>query len=467
MATQENLDLVAVGERGITAADVKDAPPLIAASPGLKLAYRWTGAEWGLECRAEPIEPRVEAETRTALLFGGGRMAARTDVALHVSKASLTELLVRLPEGTVDSDVSGPNIQASELAAGLWRLRLAEPVAGDYNFRVTLEQLPGPDGVLRYTGILLPQAYRQTGTVGVYLADPEIEVAVGTLDGATRANRFDGPGFEGCAFLGAFACGQPGSSIKFHLTGHALAGEVQLRGDRVQIATVVKREGQAVTFMNCRVRNAGQQFLRLTLPQGALLWGAYVQGQPVRPSELPGRRILVPLLEAPARGGFDVSLIWAEPSKRMRLGTSLALQAPELDLPAEQVSWDLYLPSEYEVLQAGGNMEMLRRQPWHQQGLPGVLSGHLGALWRAVQPAWPVVRTLLIIAAGLFGLAAAIYAAARGLKALARAARRGREAGVKKRPSLVGRLASVIVILVIIALLASMMMPSLSRSSSW
>jgi len=443
VGTEANLSLLppAQDPAGMVSADVREVPSLLKAYGALHLAYRWTGEQWGLPCRTRPVEPVIRAATNTGLLFGTGSVRVQTDINWHIDKASVGEFLLELPAGALGAVASGANIRDREQTGDLLRVRLADPVKGTYDLRVVYELLvDAQKGALDYGGVVLPQAGQQNGVVGVYLEDRKIEVVVGKMSGSARRTGATDLGLNGAAFLGAFEYTDPARSIEFTLKGHAMAKEVQLQALSCNISTVVKRDGQTVTYMNCQVSNAGAQFFRLRFPEGADLWGTYVEQevkptgqvketeqqeqirrpkvykmQPVRPHEVDGD-VLLPLLDAPPHRPFKVALIWSQPADKLGFASSLALVAPDLDLPTEQVDWDVYLPEEYEIVSAGGNMEMLRRDVWYEQGLPGVA-------WKHGRAAWPyVVKALIYTGIGL-GVAIAAVLLSFAVRAIARAAK--------------------------------------------
>ncbi len=461
VGTDANLELAPAAVEGMIPMDIKDVPPLVAAAGNLRLAYRWAGEEWRMGCVTRPVRPRLEVETRTRLLFGTGRMQARTEIVCNIAKATLEELLIALPPGAVNPQIRGENIRSRELTDGLWRIGLARPVTGEWRLRVSFEQVADPrTGDLRFAGVRLPQAERQAGVIGVYLEDPQVEVSVLNADGAARTQTAPDVDGGAHAFLDAYRYSDPARTIDFKMKGHAMVRGVQLSAEKCSIVTVVKERGQAVNYMTCSVKNVGAQFFRMRLPQGADLWGAYVQGKPVRPNRLPDGDILIPLLEAPRGKPFDLAVIWAEPTGRLGLGGSLALVGPELGQPAEEVDWEVNLPERYQLVRARGNMRLEQRKAWYREGLPGIL-------WQHVRRAWPVVKIVLLVAAGLVGIAL-LYIIARALRrhmARARAVWKeaAPEAEAKRRPILGGAV-GVLIIVFIVAVFAAMLMPALSTA---
>ena len=455
LGTGANLELVPERVQAMTPVDIKDTPPLVSSFADLKLAYRWSGERWGMLCAARAIAPRIEAETRTALFFGAGHMRTRTDIIWKIAKAGLDELLIALPERAVNSQLTGENIRGRELTDNLWRIRLAEPVKGECRLSITFDQLPdAATGTMRYTGLKLPQAERQTGVVAAYLEDPQIEVLVGEMSNAARSDSAPGVDGGGHPFLDAFTYSDPNRSVAFTLKGHAMARGVLLNAEACSISTVVKRQGQAVSYMSCRVRNAGTQFFRMKLPEDAMLWGTYVQGKPVRPNKVPKGEILIPVSEAPRNVSFDLGVIWSEPVKRLGFGTSLALTSPELGLPAERVNWDVFLPRDYQLVSAGGNMTLEKRPAWYRQGLPGIARGYL-------LKAWPVLKVAFRVIAWVAGIGIVAALLAFVIRSISKLIRKLR-AGEVRRPAF--STVAVVLAVLLLVVVAALFIPSLSRA---
>ena len=237
--------------------------------------------------------------------------------------------------------------------------------------------------------------------------------------------------------------------------GHALAQGVRLKAEACRIATVVKEGGEAVSYMNCRLRNAGAQFFSMRLPRNARLWGAYVEAKPVSPNRTKEGVLVVPILEAPRGRAFGLSVIWSEPARAAGFGHELALVSPKLDLPAEQVDWDVFLPEEYEVVRTAGNMKMLERKPWQTRGLAGAVGGYARRIWR------PLKGILIVVAWALVavGFAWLSYAA---IRHVVRERRARRAAGGEGKKRLRVSWVTMLALLAVVAVLASLLLPALS-----
>ena len=443
--TQGNLELSPTDARGTNPIPVGQVPRLVSAHGDVSFAYRWSGEDWGVESDVRRLRPRIEAQTRTALIFEAGRVRVQSDISFQISRAKVDEFVVLLPQGAGGSEVTGSDVQARELTDRGWRLRLSEPVMGRYRCRAVFTlPVSRQSDRFEYTGLTLPQARRQEGTIAVYAADPRYEIAAERLRNASRTRESTDMNVGDHSFLGAFTYSEADHGIVFRVKGLGLAERLRLKASNLHLDTVVKGRGHAVSYLTCRIADADTQFLSLRLPEKSTLWGTYISGQPVKPSRRESGEILIPLLEAPADSAFDLQLIWAESEKQMGLASALELEAPELELPAQSVNWNVYLPANYQVLSTAGNMEMLQREPWYEQGLPAVTWGYLEA-------AWPVLRVFLF----LFGVVAAILLAAW----IARKINETLSGGLTVR-----RVLPWIAVASLIVIVVAMMMPALHRS---
>jgi hypothetical protein len=125
--------------------------------------------------------------------------------------------------------------------------------------------------------------------------------------------------------------------------------------------TLFTEDGKLVHRLTYTVRNTWKQFMEVTLPKDAELWGTYVDGKSVKPTKNEKEKILIPLNRSQSSEGglapFDVELIYFQ--KAEKLGwfgikkSSFAIP----DLMMSRVIWSIYLPFDYSFVHFGGSME--------------------------------------------------------------------------------------------------------------
>lgn len=454
-----NLRLRTTALENCVSADPRGLPPLARPGGDQTLGFQWTGAPWGVECRAERVFPRIEARTREALLFRVGSLEARSDIALRVENARIEKLTLQLPQGAFRVQVDGEGVLSAEQSGDECVVRFFEPVRGDVRLRASCLLLPDAAGRVSWGGFGLPEAHRVSGVAAVYKDDDRLEVLVESAEGAEQAAAAPDPEMGGRPSIGAFAHQSAQRRLVFALKDHALAEGVRLHAETAEVETVVQRQGQVIHYMALRVRNQGEPFLRLRLPEGGVLWGTYIEGRPVRPGQSDGE-IVVPLQNAPRHEAFEAAVIWSESSGRGRggglgLAPGLGMSSPRLvGVPTQAVSWRLHLPSDYEVVRAGGNMELLAHRPWHERGLPGAVVSAALQLWQRMAGALTIALTIMAIGAAVY----TFYWMARGIAWLLAAAR-------GKEPRTAGSVVvSAFIALGILVILAGLFLPALSTA---
>lgn len=115
-------------------------------------------------------------------------------------------------------------------------------------------------------------------------------------------------------------------------------------------------ENKLMFSVNLQVRNTQTQFLRLALPEGAVVWSTIVAGNAVKPArDTDNDQLMIPLLKSSANNAdasFTAEVVFLQtlPKGMEKRGSGkLALTlAPVVDIPISSLLVSLYLPYGFE-----------------------------------------------------------------------------------------------------------------------
>ena len=132
-----------------------------------------------------------------------------------------------------------------------------------------------------------------------------------------------------------------------------------------ELTTTLRIGGEEWHRATYRLQNRGLQFLPVELPRGMDFIGARVAGESVRVDAGPDHTLLVPLLKTrPGELSYDVELVYHRPTpdtagnRSRRTWGRWQLDDPKLPgIPVEKTLWDVYLPTDTQLLSSGGNVE--------------------------------------------------------------------------------------------------------------
>jgi len=123
-------------------------------------------------------------------------------------------------------------------------------------------------------------------------------------------------------------------------------------------------EGKTLVQARYAVRNNQRNFLKITLPSGATLWSASLEGKPVRPGQGPDGSLLMPLdksragEEAPE---FAVEFVYLSRGMAWNGNGEFKLALPALDLPVSRTGLLFYHPPLFKVTAEHGTF---RAEPY-------------------------------------------------------------------------------------------------------
>lgn len=312
----------------------------------------------GAEAAAEQAVARVYAEHHALIGVSEGLLQCRSVVNYSILHAGVDELSVSLPEGATVVDVRGQGLRdwGVEKKGGrqLIKVDLNFEAKGAYALAVDYEApLPEGSGSVTVPDLEVAGVERVKGYVGID-ARSSLEIAPGAVQGVTPLDVRELPtailGQTDWPILYGFKYNKADYSIPLNVRAHQGVDLLVTLIDQTSATTVLTPDGRRMTRVIYAMRNNQAQFLRLSMPEGAIPWSTFVGGRSVKPGRAEDGRMLIPLTRSQTSGGelaqFAVELVYVEEGPATVPGgkTELDAKLPRADVPSTGVAWTVYVP---------------------------------------------------------------------------------------------------------------------------
>jgi prepilin-type processing-associated H-X9-DG protein len=411
------------------------------------LAYNSAQADWNLVLSTERLPGRIGADIFNLVTVGDGVVGGSATVRYDLVNQGVQEFHLKAPAHWTNIEFTGPNIRSRDHQGDLWTIHLQEKAWNGYTLVVTYDYpFDAANAALDAGGLHAPEAEHETGSLAITMAaslkvqagaaqEPlrvidQTELAESDRALATRpivlAYRYSGHDYH----------------LQLNVTRQQEAAVLEAVADRIQLTSVLTDAGEMLTQASFMVKNNGKQFQRFQLPPGADFWGCYVDGQSSK-AQKDSKGLLVSLPQRADRDeAFAVDIVYAQNAGGAQAGLlphSIALQAPGTDLPNTFAEWELYVPRTSHVSDFGGTMNVARGTTYGwRDGFRRFGEFYL-TMWEEYRGAVVAVFVVLLLAT-LIALQVRLHGA--------------------------GGVVTALVIFVIMAILASMMLPALSKAKA-
>ena len=409
------------------------------------LAFVSEQPDWKLTLAAEKLAPRVVAEVFNLVTVGDGIVGGSATIRYGIFNQGVQEFRIAVPEHWKNLEFTGANIRRKELRTNVWTITLQDKAWGGYTLVLTYDYQFDPKGsTLNLAGAHALGVERETGSLGIMTAaslkltpaapaEPLRRVDESELSESDRAL---------CTRPLLLAYKYTGGQYQYsaQVTRFEEMPVLDAVADRIELTTVLTDEGQLLTQSSFMVKNNEKQFQKFQLPAGAEFWSSYVNDQPAKP-ERDGDWLLVPLPRAANRDQtFAVDIVYAQKYdvKSSWFARRVELAAPLTDIPNTYAEWQIFAPVSQRLTGFDGNMTVARgvtydlRDAWERflQFYGNLIEHNFGSL--------------------MFGLLCGLV-----LVLVVAAIRRGARG-----------LLTALAVLVVLMILASMMLPALSKAKS-
>jgi len=310
----------------------------------------------------QPLRMRGSLTQLTSL--GEDSTSVYAEASLDVVQGAAREARILLPQPITINQVSGALVADWEMKNGELVVTFLEPVDHAARFVISGESRLPRDGVIDIPLLRLENAERDEGGIAVeVLGAGEIkgqkaeglDEADATDLGAMVANR------QSPALIAFRArSGQAGNtrSLSVNIARYDQQAVLMANIEEARYQILTSADGKELVQARYAVRNNQRNFVKVTLPPGAVVWSASLAGRPVRPGQSPDGSLLLPLEKS--RGGedapaFAVEIMYLLKSPAWEEKGHEKVILPSLDLPISRTGLLLYYPPRFHVTPEPGS----------------------------------------------------------------------------------------------------------------
>jgi len=280
------------------------------------------------------------------------------------------EVLMQLPEKITVNQVSGAMVADWEMKNGELAVSFLEPVEHNARFVINGEARLPRDGIVDIPLLRLLNAERDTGGVAV-----EILGAGEIKDQKTQGFEEADPSDLGemvssrqSPALVAFRAraGEAGDarSLSLNIARYDQQAVLMANIEEARYDVLMSSDGKELVEARYAVRNNQRNFVKITLPAGAVVWSAALGGKPVRPGQSPDGSLLLPLEKSRAgedAPAFTIEIFYLTKATAWSEKGHEKITLPALDLPISRTGMLLYYPPAFKITAEAGPF---RTQPY-------------------------------------------------------------------------------------------------------
>lgn len=342
------------------------------------VAYRLLQDDWRLSLGIEKLDSRISGDVLLETDLREGQTRTILNGSFDVQNASIRTMQVRLPitdpdeiktlrvSGTAVSDL----IQV-EGNADLWEIQFKRRVLGRVNFRIESERR-GDRAENQET--LRLAAFPGTGQVNFYyavrtrgrleLSIPENLVGWNKMDWSAVPNSLRSSSMSQAPIV-VLRVQKSAEPVTIDVQRHSLADALKLRVADGMLTSVLAPNGDQITSVQLGMEVIQRSSLTVGLPRGGEIFSIFVNGESVnsirldRESEGGSDRWQFYVLPGIDGRTAEVKFIYSLRSDGI---SSIRLTSPVLNVPLENIQWNVVAPQGYELADHDGNADLVSQK---------------------------------------------------------------------------------------------------------
>ena len=352
-------------------------PAFVREAVDMTIAHTFKYVEQPPALKVQPAEPerregKFDAQVDTLVSLGDVTLKGAASVAVDVKSGGIMELELSLPAGINLLGLSAPSLRAYTTEEGadgrqVVDVQFTQEMDGQFRLEVVYEQILDEGATEVFVPLVaVAGAEVEQGRIGVEaLSAVEVQPSsmehLSTLDTAELPQQLILRTTNPILLSYKYVQANPPARLGLSIARHREIDVQRATIDQADYRTLVTRDGLAVTTASFSVRNSSQQFLKVTLPKGAEVWSAFVDGRPEKPAlvddeEGGEQQILVKIINSAQ--GFPVELIYASDIARIGAVGRVRGSLPRPDMVVTRTHWDVFLPADVAFGAPRTNMEV-------------------------------------------------------------------------------------------------------------
>src|SRR5712691_9431044 len=310
---------------------------------------------------------RMRGSLTQLLGLGEDSTSINAEVNVEVTQGAARVAKIRIPDKVTINQVLGAMVADWEVKANELSVTFLEPVEQSALFVVTGETRSPREGQIDIPLLRLLNTERESGGVAVeVLGAGEIkDLKSEGLDSADATDLGEMVSNRQSPSLAAFRFrtgdGKLARSLSLNVARYTPQAVLLANVSEARYQVLISSDGKTLVQARYAVRNNQRNFLKITLPPGAMLWSASLAGKPVRPGQSPDGSLLLPLDKA--RAGeeapeFAVEVIYLSRGTVWNDKGQFKVALPALDLPVSRTGLLVYHPPLFKVSPEPGAFRM-------------------------------------------------------------------------------------------------------------
>lgn len=380
-------------------------------------AFHANSSEWSLNLFIDELDPSrkpyIYTNIYTGLIMREGQTNVINIISCYIYGGLTNQLRLQLPPDAINPQINGEGVKnIIHSDDNIKEIKLASKIKGKYFISVIYDIVSSDANKTIFTPLKILDAELESGLIIISPDNERTEIKITETQNTRTIPSIEGiEGFEikdqankiakqlPLPPLHILSFNQPDSRVVFSVKTYELSAFLPAKIVSCDLFSLSRQSGEIITYVSTVVENTAKQYLTVTLPPSAVLWGTYLDDKPVKPIINNKQEILIPLMPEKGTLRQQTNLVFVyvqtQPFASLK---KLDFQMPKTDLNIEKATWHLFLPEKYYLGLPEGNMEYVYYDPvitypslsrWAIDSI----SAFIYKIWMAIPP---IVKQLVL-----------------------------------------------------------------------